>query len=111
MATEFRPILDLVRRHEATADRWVPVAVARPDGCVHLRLGLHSDPARQAEDEKYTGLLVKTALWLQGGCALATEDESVFRWLQKAYGPGGGRAFDRDFMSGILEFMHTAVLF
>lgn len=110
MATEFRPILDLVRRHEATADRWVPVAVARPDGCVHLRLGLHSDPARQAEDEKYTGLLVKTALWLQGGCTLITADEAAFRWLQRAYAPTGARDFDRAFMSGIFRKPFEVVL-
>lgn len=102
--------MDLVRRHEATADRWVPVAVARPDGCVHLRLGLHSDPARQAEDEKYTGLLVKTALWLQGGCTLITADEAVFRWLQRAYAPTGARDFDRAFMSGIFRKPFEVVL-
>lgn len=101
METEFRPIFDFARRHEATADRMATVAVLRPAGCTHLSLKLHRAQEQQAADKKYTQLLVKTALWLQGGCALATEDESVFRWLQKAYGPGGGRAFDRDFMSGI----------
>lgn len=101
METEFRPIFDFVRRHEATADRWAAVAVLRPGGCTHLSLKLHRAQEQQAADEKYTQLLVKTALWLQGGCTLVTEDDSVFRWLQRAYGPGGGRAFDRDFMSGI----------
>lgn len=101
MATEFRPIFDFVRRHEAAADRWVTVAVARPGGCVHLPLGLHRDAAMAAADEKYTLLLVKTALWLQGGCALVTADDAVFRWLQRAYAPAGARDFDRAFMSGI----------
>ncbi len=101
MATEFRPIFDFVQSHEATADRWVPVAVARPGGCVHLNLGLHRDEALASADEKYAQLLVKTALWLQGGCTLVTADEAVFRWLQRAYSPAGARDFDRAFMSGI----------
>ena len=81
MGTEFRPIIDLVRRHEATADRWVTVAVARPGGCEHLSLGLHRDGAMAAADEEYALLLVKTALWLRGGCTLLTADEAVYRWL------------------------------
>ena len=101
MGTEFRPIADLVRRHEATADRWVTVAVARPGGCEHLSLGLHRDGAMAAADEEYALLLVKTALWLRGGCTLLTADEAVYRWLQGAYAPTGARAFDRAFLSGI----------
>ena len=101
MGTEFRPIIDLVRRHEATADRWVTVAVARPGGCEHLSLGLHRDEAMAAADEEYALLLVKTALWLRGGCTLLTADEAVYRWLQRAYAPAGARAFDRTFLSGI----------
>lgn len=101
MGTEFRPIIDLVRRHEATADRWVTVAVARPGGCEHLSLGLHRDEAMAAADEEYALLLVKTALWLRGGCTLLTADEAVYRWLQRAYAPTGARAFDRAFLSGI----------
>lgn len=101
MGTEFRPIIDLVRRHEATADRWVTVAVARPGGCEHLSLGLHRDGAMAAADEEYALLLVKTALWLRGGCTLLTADEAVYRWLQRAYAPTGARAFDRAFLSGI----------
>ena len=101
MGTEFRPIIDLVRRHEATADHWVTVAVARPGGCEHLSLGLHRDGAMAAADEEYALLLVKTALWLRGGCTLLTADEAVYRWLQGAYAPAGARAFDRAFLSGI----------
>lgn len=110
MVTEFRPIFDFVRRHEATADRWGTVAVARPGGCVHLPLGLHRDGAMAAADEKYTLLLVKTALWLQGGCTLVTADDAVFRWLQRAYSPAGARAFDRAFMSGIYRQPFEVVL-
>ena len=101
MEIDFRPIGAFVRAHETTADRTATVAVLRPGGCTHLSLRLHRAQEQQAADEKYTLLLVKTALWLQGGCTLVTADETVFRWLQGAYGPGGVRAFDRDFMSGI----------
>ncbi len=101
METDFRPIGAFVQAHEATADRAARVAVLRRGGCTHLPLRLHRAQEYQAADEKYTLLLVKTALWLRGGYALLTEDEAVFRWLQRAYGPGGVRAFDRDFMSGI----------
>ena len=101
MEIDFRPIGAFVRAHETTADRTAAVAVLRPGGCAHLSLRLHRAQEQQAADEKYTQLLVKTALWLQGGCTLVTADETVFRWLQEAYGPRGVRAFDRDFMSGI----------
>ena len=101
MEIDFRPIGAFVRAHETTADRTATVAVLRPGGCTHLSLRLHRAQEQQAADEKYTLLLVKTALWLQGGCTLVTADETVFRWLQEAYGPGGVRTFDRDFMSGI----------
>ena len=101
MEIDFRPIGAFARAHETTADRTATVAVLRPGGCTHLSLRLHRAQEQQAADEKYTLLLVKTALWLQGGCTLVTADETVFRWLQGAYGPGGVRAFDRDFMSGI----------
>ena len=101
MEIDFRPIGAFVRAHETTADRTATVAVLHPGGCTHLSLRLHRAQEQQAADEKYTLLLVKTALWLQGGCTLVTADETVFRWLQGAYGPGGVRAFDRDFMSGI----------
>ena len=101
MEIDFRPIGAFVRAHEATADRTATVAVLRPGGCTHLSLRLHRAQEQQTADEKYTQLLVKTALWLQGGCTLVTADETVFRWLQEAYGPGGVRTFDRDFMSGI----------
>ena len=101
MEIDFRPIGAFVRAHETTADRTATVAVLRPGGCTHLSLRLHRAQEQQAADEKYTQLLVKTALWLQGGCTLVTADETVFRWLQEAYGLGGVRTFDRDFMSGI----------
>ena len=101
MATDFSPIYALVRAHEKTADRTACVAVLRPSGCTHLPLRLHSAEAMQPADERYALLLVKTALWLQGGCGLVTEDEAVFRWLRAAYSPQGARAFDRSFMSGV----------
>ena len=101
MEIDFRPIGAFVQAHETTADRTATVAVLRPGGCTHLSRRLHRAQEQQAADEKYTLLLVKTALWLQGGCTLVTADETVFRWLQEAYGPGGVRTFDRDFMSGI----------
>lgn len=110
MGTEFRPIIDLVRRHEATADRWITVAVVRPGGCEHLPLGLHRDGAMAAADEEYALLLVKTALWLRGGCTLITADEAVYRWLQRAYAPAGARAFDRAFLSGIFRKPFEVVL-
>ena len=101
MATDFSPIYALVRVHEKTADRTACVAVLRPSGCTRLSLRLHSAEAMQPADERYALLLVKTALWLQGGCGLVTEDEAVFRWLRAAYSPQGARAFDRSFMSGV----------
>ena len=110
MATDFSPIYALVRAHEKTADRTACVAVLRPSGCTHLPLRLHSAEAMQPADERYALLLVKTALWLQGGCGLVTEDEAVFRWLRAAYSPQGARAFDRSFMSGVYGRPFSVVL-
>ena len=84
-----------------TADRQARVAVVRPSGCTHIPLFLHTSEAMQPADELYTGLLVKTALWLQGGCGLVTDDEATFHRLRRAYSPEGARAFDRRFLSGI----------
>ena len=84
-----------------TADRQARVAVVRPSGCTQMSLFLHTSEAMQPADELYTGLLVKTALWLQGGCGLVTDDESTFHRLRRAYSPDGARAFDRRFLSGI----------
>ena len=110
MATDFSPIYALVRVHEKTADRTAYVAVLRPSGCTRLSLRLHSAEAMQPADERYALLLVKTALWLQGGCGLVTEDEAVFRWLRAAYSPQGARAFDRSFMSGVYDRKAAAVI-
>lgn len=84
-----------------TADRQARVAVVRPSGCTHIPLFLHTSEAMQPADELYTGVLVKTALWLQGGCGLVTDDEATFHRLRRAYSPDGARAFDRRFLSGI----------
>ncbi|MFR6395154.1 MAG: hypothetical protein ACLUNQ_08800 [Oscillospiraceae bacterium] len=89
MGTEFRPIIDLVRRHEATADHWVTVAVARPGGCEHLSLGLHRDGAMAAADEEYALLLVKTALWLRGAAPFLRRMRR-FTDGCKGVRPGGG---------------------
>ena len=78
------------------AERTACLAVVRPEGCTHLPLRLDG-PA----DEAYIRLMAKTALWLFGGCRLVTDDALVFRTLQEAYSPGGVRAFDREFMSGV----------
>lgn len=110
MATDFSPIYALVRAHEKTADRTACVAVLRPSGCTRLSLRLHRAEAMQPADERYALLLVKTALWLQGGCGLVTEDEAVFRWLRAAYSPQGARAFDRSFMSGVYGRPFSVVL-
>lgn len=101
METDFRPIGAFVRSHEASSDRAARVALLRPDGCTHLHLRLHTAAAMDRTDGQYTALLVKTALWLQGGCALITDDAATFRRLTGLYGPAGSSAFDRDFMSGI----------
>ena len=52
METEFRPIFDFVRRHEATADRRATVAVLRPGGCTLRSLQLLRAQEQQAADEK-----------------------------------------------------------
>ena len=101
MATEFRPIGAFVQEHEASSDRAARVALLRPGGCTHLTLRLHTAAAMGPADAQYTALLVKTALWLQGGCALITDDAATFRLLEQLYGPAGSSTFDRDFMAGI----------
>lgn len=101
MLTDFQPIAALVEAHEATADRIGQVAVVRPNGCKHIKLYLHSDPAMEQADAFYTDRLVKTALWMQGGFRLVTDDRAVYRHLREAYAPEGTRAFDRSIMAGI----------
>ena len=105
-----RPALDpgflpLHRFHERfllTARRPFRIAVERPGGTAVFHTRIHGTEDRFAADVFHVERTVKTLLWLKGGFrVLLWGDEAVCRAVAAQYAPGGARAFDADFFSGI----------
>ena len=102
---EFMPILKFNRAFLATAAKPVSFAVERAGGQVAVcSTRIHgTDEMRQA-DHYYAQRLVKSMLWMKGGFRVyVSGDEELYRSLKEDFSPGGARAFDADFMSGVYE--------
>ena len=85
-----------------TARRPFHIAVERPDGLAVLRTRIHGTADRFDADVFYAERAVKTLLWAKGGFrVLLAGDESVCRAVAARYAPGGPRAFDAQFLSGV----------
>ena len=94
---DFYPMEQFCRAFLATADRDVGIAVEGGAQTAVCRTRIHSAPT--AADRFYIDRLVKTLLWVRGGCRVITTDETVWAWLRDDYRPGGARAFDASFMA------------
>ena len=94
---EFYPVEQFRRAFLAAADRSVGIAVEGGGQTAVYRTCIHSTPT--AADRLYIDRLVKTLLWIRGGCRVLADDETVCAWLRDDYRPGGARAFDADFMA------------
>ena len=81
------------------------IAVERASGqMVVTRTFIHGTPDKRDADLYYVDRLVKSLLWVKGGFKVyICGDEDVYQTIKAAYAPGGSRAFDAEFMSGVYE--------
>ena len=108
---DFIPILAFNRAFLKTADKPVALAVERADGQVAaFQTRIHGTPDMAQADRYYLDRLVKTALWLQGGYKIYTDDKDTYDYLAGVYRQGGEREFDWDFMAGVYEQPFQVVL-
>ena len=108
---EFVPILSFNRAFLKTAKKPVALAVERADGQVAaFQTRIHGTPEMAQADRYYLDRLVKTALWLQGGFKIYTDDKDAYDYLASVYRQGGEREFDWDFMAGVYEQPFQVVL-
>lgn len=99
----FMPIRKFNRAYLERASVPVGIALSRPDGQVaRLETKLIGRPESAGADRFYIDRLIKSLLWIRGGCrVLVRGGGDVCGYLKAAYAEGGPRAFDADFMSRI----------
>ena len=108
---DFIPILKFNQAFLATAKKPVSLAVERADGQIAaFRTFVHGTPEMAEADRYYIDRMVKTALWLQGGFKVYTDDREIYEYLNGVYRQGGEREFDWDFMSDVYEHPFEVVL-
>ena len=108
---DFIPILKFNQAFLATAKKPVSLAVERADGQIAaFRTFVHGTPEMAEADRYYIDRMVKTALWLQGGFKVYTDDREIYEYLSGVYRQGGEREFDWDFMSDVYEHPFEVVL-
>ena len=108
---DFTPILKFNQAFLATAKKPVSLAVERADGQIAaFRTFVHGTPEMAEADRYYIDRMVKTALWLQGGFKVYTDDREIYEYLSGVYCQGGEREFDWDFMSDVYEHPFEVVL-
>ena len=107
----FIPILKFNQAFLAGAQKPVSLAVERADGQVAaFRTFIHGTPEMAQADRYYIDRMVKTALWLQGGFKVYTDDKDLYDYLSSVYCQGGEREFDWDFMASVFEQPFQVVL-
>ncbi len=108
---DFIPILKFNQAFLAGAQKPVSIAVERADGQVAaFRTFIHGTPEMAQADRYYIDRMVKTALWLQGGFKVYTDDKDLYDYLSGVYCQGGEREFDWDFMASVFEQPFQVVL-
>ncbi len=108
---DFIPILKFNQAFLAGAQKPVSLAVERADGQVAaFRTFIHGTPEMAQADRYYIDRMVKTALWLQGGFKVYTDDKDLYDYLSSVYCQGGEREFDWDFMASVFEQPFQVVL-
>ena len=108
---EFIPLMRFNRAFLAEASKPVGIAVERADGQVAaFRTFIHGTPEMVQADRYYIDRMVKTALWLQGGFKVYTDDRDLYDYLSGVYCQGGEREFDWDFMASVFEQPFQVVL-
>ncbi len=109
---DFVPMYQFNRSFLTTARKPVSIAIVRDGGQTAVyHTFIHGTPQMQEADIFYIDRLIKTLLWIKGGFKIfITGDKSTYDYVQQAYSPGGSRAFDCEFMSGVYESAFTVEL-
>lgn len=87
------------------ASKPVSIAVERAAGeMATVHTFIHGTPELYEADCYYINRIVKTMLWMKGGFRVyVAGDESMFHYLEKAYGDGGKQDFDFHYFANIYE--------
>lgn len=91
---------------EGAASEPAAFAIERAQGHIStFRMRCHADEAAWGEVNCFLmERIAKTLLWAYGGFRIVFGGPAyIGRSIQAAYAPGGARAFDYDFMSGVYE--------
>ena len=102
---DYTPLYLFNRAFLREAHKPLGIAVERSGGQIAVyETKIHVTPEFAQADRYYVDRLVKTLLWMKGGFKVYIRgDEEIFQALKSAYAPGGARAFDAEFMSGVYE--------
>ena len=102
---DYTPLYLFNRAFLREAHKPLGIAVERSGGQIAVyETKIHGTPEFAQADRYYVDRLVKTLLWMKGGFKVYIRgDEEIFQALKSAYAPGGVRAFDAEFMSGVYE--------
>ena len=102
---DYTPLYLFNRAFLREAHKPLGIAVERSGGQIAVyEAKIHGTPEFAQADRYYVDRLVKTLLWMKGGFKVYIRgDEEIFQALKSAYAPGGARAFDAEFMSGVYE--------
>lgn len=102
---EFLPVNKFNRAFLKDAAKPVTFALEGAGGTVVVKnTFIHGTPEMEKADMFFTERLVKSMLWMQGGCKVyVCGDVPVYSHIKSAYSMSGARAFDAEFMSRVYE--------
>lgn len=101
----FVPLSLFFQCHQKGAAQPLAIGVERSGGLLTVyETAVHGTPEMAEADAYYIDRLVKFLLWSRGGYrVMVCGDERLGQLIQAAYGPGGSRDFDREFMERVYE--------
>jgi len=106
LAPEFLPYYAFMTAYERSVEQHggKKLAIVLRDGLrTHIcETEIHGKKDWMRTDRLYVERLVKTLLWMKGGCSIAIcGDHQTGEYIASVYAKDGKRAFDADFMSNV----------
>ncbi len=101
-----RVALDAFRADVAkTAHKRLKICVERNKGYNYIyEIDIFADDTKKERNLDIAERIVKSLLWVVGGYKVyLCGDDYIYEEIKKAYGKGGARAFDAEFMSKVYE--------